>query len=69
MTCPGGISEEIMNQDVGHYISTETFELHPIGFVSPNEDVLQCVPEKARYLSAIDPANRETYIYGVQDEL
>jgi hypothetical protein len=71
MKCPGGPNGNIATDgpSIGRYVSQDDFILHPIGFSSPADDVMECVPEKVRYISAIDPTNRDTYIYGIQDEL
>ena len=44
------------------------FQVVSIGFISPPSDVASCVPEKIHDFSAIDPANRNTYIYGMRDQ-
>ena len=56
------------SSSIGKYVSRDPIVLHPIGFVVPSSDVVKCIPEKIRDFSAIDPANRGTYIYGLQDE-
>ena len=57
-----------VGSSVGKYVSVESFKLYPIGFVSPPSDIVSCVPEKVYDFSAIDPANRNSYIYGMRDQ-
>ena len=64
LECPSGV----VGSSIGKYSSAESFKLYPIGFVSPPSDISSCVPEKVHDFSAVDPADRSSYIYGIRDQ-